>query len=166
LIHTGLRISEAMGLRWEHLADRGRTARQGPRTALQGPPHEAQEQKRQKQCAPLPRHDRKPPGAEARSLRRPNRPVFSSVTGTPLSPANVYRRVLAPAAIAVGFYVEIEVEAKDGSGQQTRKRSTVNFHPFRHTCASLLFDAGRYIKQVQEWLGHADPGSSSGRTST
>jgi integrase len=39
-----------------------------------------------------------------------------------------------------------------------RKRSTVSFHTFRHTCASLLFDAGRNIKQVQEWLGHADPG--------
>lgn len=38
-----------------------------------------------------------------------------------------------------------------------RKRSTVSFHTFRHTCASLLFDARRNIKQVQEWLGHGDP---------
>jgi Phage integrase family len=68
----------------------------------------------------------------------------------------VYRRVLAPSAIAVGFY--IEVEAKDEESEpQIRKRSSVSFHPFRHTCASLLFDAGRNIKQVQEWLGHADP---------
>ena len=37
-------------------------------------------------------------------------------------------------------------------------RSTVTFHTFRHTCASLLFDDGRNIKQVQVWLGHADPG--------
>ena len=29
---------------------------------------------------------------------------------------------------------------------------------FRHTCASMLFEAGRNVKQVQEWLGHADPG--------
>lgn len=29
---------------------------------------------------------------------------------------------------------------------------------FRHTCASLLFEAGRNVKQVQAWLGHADPG--------
>jgi integrase len=28
---------------------------------------------------------------------------------------------------------------------------------FRHTCASLLFDQGRNVKQVAEWLGHADP---------
>ena len=34
----------------------------------------------------------------------------------------------------------------------------VTFHTFRHTCASLLVEAGRDVKQVQEWLGHADPG--------
>lgn len=34
----------------------------------------------------------------------------------------------------------------------------VTFHTLRHTCASLLFEDGRNIKQVQEWLGHADPG--------
>jgi hypothetical protein len=33
-----------------------------------------------------------------------------------------------------------------------------SFHTFRHTCASLLFTEGRNVKQVQEWLGHADPG--------
>ena len=32
------------------------------------------------------------------------------------------------------------------------------FHTFRHTCASLLFEAGRDVKQVSAWLGHADPG--------
>jgi integrase len=33
----------------------------------------------------------------------------------------------------------------------------VSFHTFRHTCASLLFEEGRNVKQVAEWLGHADP---------
>ncbi len=41
-------------------------------------------------------------------------------------------------------------------------RPTVTFHTFRHTCASLLFDDGRNIKQVQEWLGHADPAFTLG----
>lgn len=36
--------------------------------------------------------------------------------------------------------------------------AAVSFHTFRHTCASLLFEAGRNVKQVQAWLGHADPG--------
>src|SRR5829696_4363065 len=31
------------------------------------------------------------------------------------------------------------------------------FHTFRHTCASLLFEAGRDVKQVSAWLGHTDP---------
>jgi integrase len=33
----------------------------------------------------------------------------------------------------------------------------VTFHTFRHTCASLLFAAGKSPKQVQMWLGHTDP---------
>ena len=33
----------------------------------------------------------------------------------------------------------------------------MTFHTFRHTCASLLFEEGRNVKQVAEWLGHADP---------
>jgi integrase len=48
----------------------------------------------------------------------------------------------------------VEVE-KNG---KKRQRSIVGFHAFRHTCASLLFDEGRNIKQVSEWLGHSDPG--------
>jgi integrase len=34
----------------------------------------------------------------------------------------------------------------------------VGFHTFRHTCASTLFARGKTVKQVQHWLGHADPG--------
>jgi integrase len=33
----------------------------------------------------------------------------------------------------------------------------VGFHTFRHTCASVLFDNGKNIKQVSVWLGHDDP---------
>jgi integrase len=33
----------------------------------------------------------------------------------------------------------------------------VSFHNFRHTCASMLFEGGKDIKQVSEWLGHSDP---------
>ncbi len=32
----------------------------------------------------------------------------------------------------------------------------MTLHTFRHTCASLLFAAGRDVKQVSAWLGHAD----------
>jgi Phage integrase family len=33
----------------------------------------------------------------------------------------------------------------------------VSFHTFRHTCASLLFEAEKNVRQVADWLGHADP---------
>ena len=61
------------------------------------------------------------------------------------------RSGLSPAAIALGYY-EL-VERKDG---KPRERTTLGFHAFRHACASMLFAKGRNVKQVQEWLGHAN----------
>jgi integrase len=68
----------------------------------------------------------------------PESPVLASRTGTPLQPSNVWRQTLEPTREAVGM-------------------PWVTFHSFRHTCASLLFEKGRNVKQVSEWLGHADP---------
>jgi integrase len=73
--------------------------------------------------------------------------VFATDAGTELSRPNVAGRVLKPAAKAAGLTVE-------RGGEQV---PWVSFHTFRHTCASLLFEAGRNVKQVAEWLGHADP---------
>jgi integrase len=64
--------------------------------------------------------------------------VFTSPLGFPLRYSNLYRRVLVPAREAAGM-------------------EWITFHTFRHTCASLLFEAGRDVKQVASWLGHADP---------
>lgn len=64
--------------------------------------------------------------------------VFAARNGAPLRHENVRRRVLKPAAEEAGV-------------------PWVGFHTFRHTCASLLFDAGRNVKQVQRWLGHHSP---------
>lgn len=61
--------------------------------------------------------------------------VFSARGGVPLRQENVRRRVLAPAA------EEADV-------------AWIGFHTFRHTCASMLFEAGKNPKQVQRWLGH------------
>ena len=73
------------------------------------------------------------------SFRGETAKSFASITGTELSRPNLAGRVLKPAAVAVGL-------------------PWVSFHTFRHTCASLLFAAGKNVKQVQEWLGHSDPG--------
>lgn len=32
----------------------------------------------------------------------------------------------------------------------------IRFHDLRHSCASLLLATGIHMKQIQEWLGHAD----------
>lgn len=150
LAHTGLRISEAVGLTWAHI-DLG----ESPRVRVREQYYKGERRKLKssngRRDLPL------SPGMAARLLahRRDtysgqDRPVFASSAGTELLPSNVYRRVLVPAAMCVGLVVE--VEGRD------EPRSAVSFHSFRHTCASLLFAEGRNVKQVQEWLGHADPG--------
>lgn len=152
LAHTGARISEVIGLRWEHLE----LSAEKPHMKIREQVYEGQRKKLKTSYSirdvPL------SPAMATRLLERrrdkykgPKTPVFASTTGTELLPANVYRRVLAPAAVAVGLYVEIEVEGKE----KPRKRSTVSFHTFRHTCASMLFEQGKNAKQVQRWLGHA-----------
>jgi hypothetical protein len=65
--------------------------------------------------------------------------VFPSLAGTELIRNKLAEGVLNPARKAAGL-------------------PWVSFHAFRHTCASLLFADGKNIKQVQVWLGHADPG--------
>jgi integrase len=150
LAHTGLRISEVIALRWEHL-DLGERPKVMVREQVYRGERKVLKTSYSRRDVPL------SPGLAARlvALRRdtyrgPKAPVFASQAGTELLSANVYHRVLAPAAISVGFAVEVEGKA--------RKRTTVSFHTFRHTCASMLFEAGRNVKQVSEWLGHADPG--------
>lgn len=150
---TGLRISEAVGLTWEH-TDLG----EGPHVKVREQIYEGR-RKRLKSNAgrrDVPLSDGMAACLLAHrrdSYKGPKAPVFPSRAGTPLSPGNVYRRVLSPAAISVGFAED--VVSKSG---KPRARSTVAFHAFRHTCASLLFEEGRNVKQVADWLGHADPG--------
>lgn len=61
-------------------------------------------------------------------------------------------RVLKPAAVEAGFGEWI------GKGKARHAETWVGFHTFRHTCATLLFLSGWNAKQVQHFLGHADPG--------
>jgi integrase len=91
------------------------------------------------------------------TYRGPKTPVFASTVGTELIRGKLAERVLTPAALSVGFKIEETIVGRNGE-EELKIRPSVTFHTFRHTCASLLFDNGRNIKQVQEWLGHADPG--------
>lgn len=37
----------------------------------------------------------------------------------------------------------------------------IRFHDLRHSCASLLYTNGIGLKEIQEWLGHSDIGTTS-----
>lgn len=112
LAHTGLRIGEAVGLRWEHL-ELGDSPRVKVREQVYKGVRKKLKSSNGKRDLPL------SPGIAARLLahrrdtyKGPRSPVFASGAGTELLPANVYRRVLAPAAVSVGLYVEVEVRGQ------------------------------------------------------
>lgn len=144
LAATGLRISEAVALEWRHVQLDGDAPHVKVRRAIvkgvEGPP----KSKHGKRDVPL--------GAELvdalRAARRAAEgessspvdavPVFPASNGRPLTPSNLYRRVLKPTAEEAGV-------------------PWIAFHTFRHTCATLLFAEGRNVKQVQKWLGHHSP---------
>ena len=139
LLHTGVRISEAVGLRWEDvtLGDQPcvRVRRQVRRGRVKAP-----KSRYSRRDIPL------SPGMSAALTARREAdggagvtgPVFRSVSGGYLDVSHVRSRVLLPTA------------ARAGIGR-------IGFHAFRHSCASLLFAAGKDLKQVQHWLGHHDP---------
>jgi integrase len=151
LAKTGLRISEALGLEWSDVefgsTPRLHVRRQYYRGALR-------QLKTHAGRRDLPLSD----GLAKALLRaRPGDgrgPVFATRDGQRLADRNV-RRVLDgvthPKARKRGHLTEILPPA---AGPELE---WVHFHTFRHTCASMLFEAGKNIRQVCDWLGHADP---------
>jgi integrase len=122
-----MRISEAVGLTWEHLE-------LGEAPCIRVREQVYRDKRRRLKSAAARRDIPLSPGMTSRLLahRRddyagPSAPVFPSATGVPMSPPTLGREVLHPAREAVGL---------EGA----------TFHTFRHTCASLLFEAGRNVK--------------------
>jgi integrase len=137
LASTGLRISEAIALQWEHLQLDGSSPHVKVRRALVNGRMEPPKSRYSRRDVPL-----SYPVAEALKQHRKggewresDHLVFTAGKGSALSPKNVRRRVLKPAA-------------------EEANVSWVGFHAFRHTCASMLFAEGRNAVQVQHWLGH------------
>lgn len=44
---------------------------------------------------------------------------------------------------------------------QKNNLKVIRFHDLRHSCASLLFQCGIPLKEIQEWLGHSDIGTTA-----
>jgi integrase len=77
--------------------------------------------------------------------------VFAAERGGRIDQSNLMSRVLKPAAVEAGLGEW--VKTREGR----RAESWVGFHTFRHTCATALFREGWNAVQVQRWLGHHKP---------
>jgi integrase len=138
LAATGLRISEAVGLRWTDLVLDGPTPHVQVRRAIV----------KGAVVAPKSRHGARliPLTVEMADLLRAQRPdgaaddefVFPGRAGGVSDQGSLRRRVLVPAAVRAGL-------------------SGVGFHTLRHTCASLLIESGMSPLRLQRWMGHHSP---------
>ncbi len=137
---TGVRISEAIALRWGDLElDGERPVIRIRRAYVKGhfkPPKSRYGKRAVPIDFPLVRALRKAQGASERPGEREL--IFSTPAGKPLDYSNLHGRVMKPAAEEAGV-------------------SWAAFHTLRHTCASRLFAQGRNAVQVQRWLGHHSP---------
>jgi integrase len=137
LAASGLRISEAIALQWQHVQLNGSAPHVKVRRALVKGRMEPPKSRYGRREVPL--------ALDLADALRSHRSasewpgdddlVFSAGNGSPLMPGNLRRRVLKPAAGEAGV-------------------EWVGFHSFRHTCATMLFAEGRNAVQVQRWLGH------------
>jgi integrase len=138
LAATGLRISEAIGLRWSDLVLDGPTPHLHVRRAIV----------RGAAVAPKSRHGARliPLTAELAALLRAHRSrgadddafVFPGRDGGASDQGSLRRRILVPAAARAGL-------------------SGVGFHTLRHTCASMLIESGLSPLRLQRWMGHHSP---------
>ena len=152
LVQTGLRIGEAIELRWKDLdLGVGAGTLQVQRRFYRGrvaPPKTKFGRRKLSLSAGLVR--------SLWALRRRARAgdeelVFTSEHGARLDHSNLMRRVLKPAAVTAGLGGWVPTP------KGRRAHSWVGFHTFRHTCASMLFREGWNAAQVQRWLGHHKP---------
>jgi integrase len=134
LAMTGIRIGEAIELRWKDI-DFGAKRLRVRRRLYHGKvaPPKSKQGKRDIPLSTVLAQElwKRQGGAEEL--------IFTSVRGCQLDRDWLWKNVLKPTAKAAGV-------------------PWAGFHTFRHTCASILFAEGKNPKQVQMWLGHSDPG--------
>lgn len=134
LAETGLRWGEVAGLEWRHVELDGSRpvvkVRQRLRHGKLGPPKSKYARRTVPLSFGLVRALR-----IARGVSGDQEPVFANRYGGRLDHSLMTRDVLKPA-------------------REELDLPWVGFHTFRHTSASMLFQAGRNAVQVQRWLGH------------
>jgi integrase len=134
LASTGLRVSEAIALRWMDLELDGSPCLWVRRSIVDGVVG-APKSRFGRRCIPLD-PDLAARLADLRGAEAGEEDlVFPSGRGTPLNPDNVRYRVLVPAVERAGL-------------------SGIGFHAFRHTCASMLIERGLSPLRLQRWMGH------------
>jgi integrase len=138
LAATGLRISEAIALRWIDLELDSASPRLRVSRAIVRGVAGVPKSRHGARLVPLP--------PELAATLRALRPlqaaddalVFPGREGGPADVGSLRRRVLVPAAARAEL-------------------SGVGFHAFRHTCASLLIESGLSVLRLQRWMGHHSP---------
>jgi integrase len=143
--HTGVRIGEALGLRWQHvhLGD-------DPHVEIREQVYQGKRKARPKTHHSVRSLPLSPGMAQALAAHKaesewtePGHPVFASLDGRPLDYSNVRRRALLP--------------AKEASGIEWPKGKA--FHLLRSTAATLFHHRGNASdRELADLLGHADPG--------
>ena len=138
---TGMRIGEILALRWKRL-DFLRGTTEVAETFSNGQ-FGTPKTRSSRRVVPMSTSLRQT--LEAHKLvckwTRPEDLVFCTKKGTPLSPKNLYNRVLAPTCDRIGL-------------------PRISWHSFRHTNATLLGEVGESIKTAQSILGHSDLGTT------
>jgi integrase len=134
LAATGLRISEAVGLRVMDLALASDPPRVHVRRAIVQGQLTTPKSRHGVRTIPL-----TPSLASDLAVlaagRDEQEPLFQGPRGAPLRPNNLRIRVVKPAAERAGV-------------------PWARFHTLRHTCASLLAEAGAGPVRLQRWMGH------------
>jgi integrase len=141
LSHTGLRIGEAIALRWSDL-DFNRRRVSVERRFYRGT-FDQPKSKYGRRKVPLSEGMARELEARWLLVDDVEGLVFPSEAGTVIDSSNLMQRVLKKAGRRAGV-------------------PWVGFHSFRHTCATTLFRSGLNAKQVQVWLGHHSPAFTLG----
>jgi integrase len=134
---VGLRISEALGLRWRDLVLVGPVLLVHVRQRYRAGTFEAPKSRHARRDVPLDAGLAERLRARKRAAARSgaNDLVFADEHGQPWSSARIWRAAVKRPAAAAGV-------------------PWASFHVLRHTCASRFFASGRDAVQVQQWLGH------------